>query len=103
VYCAADAFVLPSQYEGFALVTVEAAAAGLPLLVTNATGASELARRAGGTPIARDVDAYTSELRRLGDDPDMRRERGMEARRAVQELSWPRIVAAYAGVCELAN
>ncbi len=43
-YAAADAFVYPSHYEAFSLVTLEAAAAGLPLIVTNINGTSELLR-----------------------------------------------------------
>ncbi len=41
-YAAADAFVLPSIVEGFSLSTLEAAAHGLPLVLTNTGGAQEL-------------------------------------------------------------
>jgi len=41
---ASDAFVLPSAYETFSLVTFEAAAAGLPLLVTPVHGVEEFVR-----------------------------------------------------------
>jgi UDP-glucose:(heptosyl)LPS alpha-1,3-glucosyltransferase len=102
-YCAADAFVLPSHYEGFALVTIEAAASGLPLLVTDATGAATLAERAGVSTLPRDVDAFTNELQRLGSNPDLRHELGLRARAAAEELSWPRIVTAYARVYALAS
>ena len=42
LYAAADAFVLPTSYETFSLVTYEAAAAGLPLLVTRVSGVEDL-------------------------------------------------------------
>jgi glycosyltransferase involved in cell wall biosynthesis len=41
---ASDAFVLPSAYEAFPLVALEAAAAGLPLLVTPLHGVEEYVR-----------------------------------------------------------
>jgi UDP-glucose:(heptosyl)LPS alpha-1,3-glucosyltransferase len=41
-YAAADVFVLPSFYEPFGLVALEAAACGLPTIVSAECGASEL-------------------------------------------------------------
>src|SRR5919201_5413776 len=39
-YAAADAFVLPSRSEAWGMALSEAAAAGLPLVVTHAVGAA---------------------------------------------------------------
>ena len=43
-FWSADAFVLPSAYETFSLVTYEAAAAGLPLIVARTNGIEEILR-----------------------------------------------------------
>lgn len=41
-YRAADIFVFPSRYEAFSLVTIEAAASGLPILALRINGTEEL-------------------------------------------------------------
>ena len=41
-YAAADAFTFPSRYEAFSLVTLEAAASGLPILARRINGTEEL-------------------------------------------------------------
>lgn len=94
LFSAADAFLLPSSYEGFALVTVEAAAAGLPLLVTTATGAGPLVRETGSEPLRRDPAAFAAELQTLS-DARVRAERGSRAHAAARALAWPRIVDGY--------
>lgn len=91
---AADAFILPSAYEGFALVTVEAAASQLPLLVTEATGAGGLAASSGGEALPRCADTFAAALEALT-DPSIRAERGRAAQLAAERQSWPRIVDAY--------
>jgi UDP-glucose:(heptosyl)LPS alpha-1,3-glucosyltransferase len=47
VFAAADALLLPTRYDAFANVCLEAAAAGLPVLTSGANGAAELFRGAG--------------------------------------------------------
>ena len=96
VLSAADAFILPSRYEGFALVAIEAAAAGLPLLVTAATGASGLVESSGLRVLPHEAGAFAAELQRLGTDAQLRREVGLRGRAAAEELAWPQLVDAYA-------
>ena len=42
VYAAADVFLLPTLYDPFANVTLEALAAGLPVITSAQNGASEI-------------------------------------------------------------
>jgi UDP-glucose:(heptosyl)LPS alpha-1,3-glucosyltransferase len=95
VFSSADAFVLPSSYEGFALVAIEAAASGLPLLVTDATGAAELALAGGGRVLPRESDAFADALRQLGRDTPLRERMGRAARDAASALAWANIVDRY--------
>jgi len=97
-FSAADAFVLPSSYEGFALVSIEAAAAGLPLLLSEATGAGALVTEVGSQFLPLDADAFTRELERLTAHPELRLQLGELARTGAMAFDWSRIVPAYARV-----
>ncbi|WP_086782692.1 glycosyltransferase family 4 protein, partial [Crossiella equi] len=62
---AADAVVLPSRYEPFGIVALEAAAAGAPLVASTAGGLGEVVRhgRTGLSFAAGDLDGLTSAVR----------------------------------------
>jgi UDP-glucose:(heptosyl)LPS alpha-1,3-glucosyltransferase len=47
VYRAADALMLPTRYDAFGLVCLEASACGLPVVTSGAAGAAELIAKAG--------------------------------------------------------
>ncbi|WP_252346104.1 MULTISPECIES: glycosyltransferase family 4 protein [unclassified Paludibacterium] len=61
-YAMADAFVLPTLYDPFPNVCVEALACGLPVLTTPTCGAAELLRRGenGWVAEARDAPAWSA-------------------------------------------
>ena len=96
-YAAADAFVLPTSYETFSLVTYEAAASGLPLLVTPVNGVVDiLVDGVNGFFIDRSPATLASRLRILTDDTK-RRKMGVEARRAAESAgSWTAMCDRYA-------
>ena len=94
VYDLADAFVLPSSYETFSLVTFEAAASGLPVLATPVNGVRELIEDGrNGILIDRDPESIAAALRRLGADPALRAALGAAARDSALGFSRERMVA----------
>jgi glycosyltransferase involved in cell wall biosynthesis len=75
VYHASDAFLLPSQREGFSLATAEAMCAGLPACRTRTAGASELIiENVTGRTTAINREAFVStSLEFLSDGEALRR------------------------------
>jgi glycosyltransferase involved in cell wall biosynthesis len=83
---AADVFALPSYYEVFPLVALEAAAAGLPLLVSRLNGVEEFIRDGeNGIVVERNVPSIEAALHSFSEiSQDERRAWGECARRDVQ-------------------
>ncbi len=93
VYAAADAFVLPSSYETFSLVSFEAAASGLPVLATAVNGVRELIDDGrNGFIISRDPQLIAERLGRLAGDPALRAALGSAARESALGFSWQEMV-----------
>jgi glycosyltransferase involved in cell wall biosynthesis len=96
-YRAADAFLLPTKYETFSLVTFEAAASGMPLLVSRVSGVEDiLVERQNGWFIEGDAEAIAQRLEELAEDESLRRAMGENARAASARFDWDRVVGAYA-------
>ena len=81
-----DVFVLPSVFEMFGIAAVEAAAAGLPLIVTSVGGLGDLVVDGvtGFSMAPGDVDALAGHLHTLAEQPALRRELGAAARRRAE-------------------
>ena len=83
LYAAADVFVLPSRSEPWGMVLNEAAAAGLPLVATDESGAAHdlVEEGANGFRVpAGDVEALRDRLRQLAGDPELRARAGARSR-----------------------
>lgn len=94
-YAGADGFLLPTAYETFSLVTFEAAAAGLPLLVSRVSGVEEiLVEGRNGWFIDRDPKMIAQRLEALTDEAT-RRTMGAAAREDSARFSWERAVEGY--------
>ena len=85
VYGAADALLLPTLYDPFPNVTLEAMACGLPVVTSTKCGAAEIIRNGenGWVSDALDVHEFTRALRTLCDS-DRCRSIGDEARRTAE-------------------
>jgi UDP-glucose:(heptosyl)LPS alpha-1,3-glucosyltransferase len=93
VYQLADAFVLPSSYETFSLVTFEAAASGLPVLATPVSGVRELIEdESNGFLITREPKLIATRLNELAADPELRSRLGRAARESALRFSGERMV-----------
>jgi len=80
-YGAADIFVLPSYYDPFGNVCLEAMACGLPVITTRETGVSELMTH-GRSGFVMDHPENVSDLTKwleALEDPELRRSMGAEA------------------------
>ena len=94
VYALADAFVLPSSYETFSLVTFEAAASGLPILAAPVSGVRELIEDGhNGFLISREPAMIAERLDRLSADPALREHLGSVARQSALAFSWRQMAA----------
>ena len=81
-FAAADALVLPSWYEGFPRVLLEAAAAGLPAIATAVSGADEMIEEGASgfiVPVG-DTASVADRITRLADDASVRAGMGVAAR-----------------------
>lgn len=93
-YQAADVFVLPSRYEAFPLVLLEAAACGVPVVATRVNGVEELVgEHEGGLIVDRTAEAFGEALAQLGADAGRRARMGEAARRRASTYSWDRSAA----------
>ncbi len=93
----ADAVVLPSRYEPFGIVALEAAAAGAPLVASAAGGLGE-AVLDGDTGLSfapGDVAGLTTAVRTVLEDPEAAAQRARRARaRLDTDFNWTAIAAA---------
>jgi glycosyltransferase involved in cell wall biosynthesis len=94
VYELADAFVLPTSYESFSLVSFEAAASGVPILVTPVNGVRELIEDGqNGFLISQEPHVIAERLRELAADEALRRRLGQAARRSALDFDAEKMVA----------
>ncbi|MFJ1707753.1 glycosyltransferase family 4 protein [Kitasatospora sp. NPDC088346] len=95
LYAALDVFVLPSYREGFSRSAMEAAASGLPMVLSDIRGCREIGTDGEHLLLAPpgDAGALTTALDRLLTEPALREQLGAAARRRALDQFDQRAVA----------
>jgi D-inositol-3-phosphate glycosyltransferase len=89
-YSAAEAVVVPSHYESFGMVALEAMACGTPVVASQVGGLAYLVQDGvtGYTVPSSDVEALAKRLSDLINDKSLREQLGMQAAALAQEFGW---------------
>lgn len=92
-YAAAEMVVMPSHYESFGLVALEAMAMGTPVIASEVGGLAFLVRdgETGFHVPSRDPEALAERIYRLLIDENCGRDLGQNARAYAQQFAWPLI------------
>jgi len=97
-YVDADVFALLSRHETWGVVVNEAAASGLPLVLSDRVGAAHDLLRDGENGFVvppEDVPAATAALTKLAADPELRRRMGERSRELVRPWGYERSVESF--------
>ena len=96
-YKASDIFAFPTLIELFAKVLIEAIAAGLPIVTTDAPGAGEIIRdnENGLKTKAGDIKGMSESIFKLISEKGMAKRLGENALRDARNYDWPRITDMY--------
>ncbi len=92
-YAAAEALIMPSDYESFGMVALEAMASGTPVIASQVGGLAFLVRDGinGYHVPVREPSALAAKIGQLLDDPAERARLANGAARAANSYGWPRI------------
>ncbi len=97
-YASADVFIFPSPSETFGQVVQEAMASGLPAVVINQGGVTDLVQDGEtGYICEADAAAFAAAVRRLRDDPETRAQMAYQARCYAEAHPWSAIMAQLEG------
>jgi D-inositol-3-phosphate glycosyltransferase len=93
-FSAADVLVMPSHYESFGMVALEAMACGTPVIASDVGGLQELVKdnKTGIRVKANDPNALAKAIERLMDNEVLRRRMGHRASCYAEDFSWSNIV-----------
>lgn len=94
-YSAAEAVVVPSQYESFGMVALEAMACGKPVVASHIGGLAYLVQDGitGYTVPVDDPEALASRLTSLIEDEGLRDRLGKQAEMVAREYAWEKVAA----------
>jgi D-inositol-3-phosphate glycosyltransferase len=92
-YAASEALIMPSDYESFGMVALEAMASGTPVIASEVGGLAYLVRddfNGYHVPV-RDPQALANKIRIVLEQPETRARLAANAHTYAQEYAWPRV------------
>lgn len=95
---ASDVFLLPTQYEPFGLVILEALSCGLPVIASKCAGAAELITHGQEGFLLEDPknsDELAKNIRAIAMDADLRKKMKIAARNVALQNTWDHVAAKY--------
>jgi D-inositol-3-phosphate glycosyltransferase len=94
-YAAAEMVVMPSHYESFGMVALEAMAMGTPVIASEVGGLAHLVQPGvnGFHVPSRDHEALAARILELLTDKELRQQLGRQARTYAKQYSWENITA----------
>jgi D-inositol-3-phosphate glycosyltransferase len=101
-YSAAEVLVMPSHYESFGMVALEAMACGTPVIASEVGGLAYLVRdgETGFTIPSSEPDKLCEKLSWLLSDPHLHRTMGLRAAEYARSYSWDKIAPQVVDVYE---
>lgn len=87
-YCAADAFVFPTLYEGFGLPLLEALSCGCPVVTAKNSSVPEVTDAAALYADPRDPESVAAAVRRVLEDGSLRADLVARGRAQAKKFSW---------------
>lgn len=101
LYDSADIVVVPSRFESFPFVILEAMVAGRPIIATAVGGVPEVIRvPRNGLLVDPDPEALAQAIRVLANDPELRASMHKANCADVRQYSWESVVGRYLDVYE---
>lgn len=93
-YAASDIFVFPTLYEPFGLVVAEALASGLPVIVSEGAGATEVINDGREGLLLKDptnLNEVAEKINILVKDENLRKQMSRNARKTAEKYSWDEV------------
>ena len=100
VYRDNDIFISASAQEGMSNAMLEAMASGLPIITTRCEGVEELITDNGVIVEDANAESIAAAIRRLADNPQVRKEMAVAARSRAQWFTWGRVAEEYLDLYE---
>jgi D-inositol-3-phosphate glycosyltransferase len=99
-YSAAEVVVMPSHYESFGMVALEAMACGTPVIASRVGGLAHLVKdgETGYFVPAQDPEALSEKLRHIFVNQDLRGKLGAQAADYAKQFSWEWVTGQMLGV-----